>query len=130
LLFFEDSNALVDGDLSLPEDRSPWKRTDGTLTQVASVHPSSYYSVRIEPEQAATEVLVDGKKLDLEGGQAGFWTSDKQDKAPIAARRRAARTLLPDEQLSTRAAQPAHRPSGRPRRPLPLRSHRLRGPRG
>ena len=90
LLYFQDANALVDGRFSLPKATSPWTRTGriaaegATVTQTASVHPASYYILRVASEpQTAAEVLIDGKKLDLTKGQAGFWTADKQDKVTV-----------------------------------------------
>ena len=86
LLYFGDADTLVDGDFSLAPDQSPWKRDGNTLTQTATVQRLSYYVLRVETGgKAVPEVAVDGRKLDLKNGTAGFWTQDK-DEAVVALR--------------------------------------------
>ncbi|MFB3893073.1 MAG: glycoside hydrolase family 20 zincin-like fold domain-containing protein [Phycisphaerae bacterium] len=127
LLYFEDSSALVDGDFTMPQAASPWKRTGdvtavssatqpalqlaagATLAQTAAVHPSSYYILRIEHDgKAPPELLVDGRKLELKDGKAGLWTADKQEKAQVTLQAKDAVTV----RKVTMEYQPGEEPPG------------------
>jgi len=98
LLYFQDSNSLRDGGFALPAADSPWERKgqvapaaqggvslgkDAGLTQTVDVHPNCFYLLSVEGE-GEPDVLLDGKKLALKNGQAGFWTTDGQEKAVLA----------------------------------------------
>ena len=110
LLYFQDSNALRDGDFAAPAAQSPWQRNGAELSQTVAVRAGSFYMLAVESEKPgdSAAVLVDGKQLDLNGGKAGFWTGGQQSQAVVALRPSAGATV----RKVTMEYQPGEEPPG------------------
>ena len=97
LLYFEDSNSLRDGNFAAAKD-SPWERKgavatptplgvslgqDACVSQSVDVRPNRFYVFTVDAG-GGTDLTVDGAKLLLKNGQAGYWTGQTQSKAVVA----------------------------------------------
>ncbi|MFB3893782.1 MAG: glycoside hydrolase family 20 zincin-like fold domain-containing protein [Phycisphaerae bacterium] len=135
LLYFEDANSLRDGGFAMVSGKegSPWQAQgdveaakaqtqpaggvalgkDAAIRQTVQVHGGSFYWLSVEADglpqsPQSLEVLLDGKRLELKKGQAGFWTAPGQDKATIAIRAAAAVTI----RQALLQYQPGEKPPG------------------
>lgn len=102
LLYFQNANALLDGEITQVGGKSAWTamgfvttRPAGgaalgegaTLSQSVAVHPQSLYSISLEVDgKALPDVLLDGKAIVLKDGKGTFWTAAKGDKLDMTLR--------------------------------------------
>ena len=99
LLYFEDSNALRDGEFAMPAKESPWERKGpmesraegglaldrgASISQTVAVRPNSFYLLSVASEGTVPRIFTDGKEAVVTNGQAGFWTGEKQQQVVVS----------------------------------------------